>query len=159
MKHRWAALVVVLALGALVPTFAAAQGTQNPPPAGERPGVQLGQNYPNPFSPATTLSPFTTIPFTIGDPPGCTSDAGRQHRVTLRIYNVLAQLVAIPELQGTGAGGEGQQAVNVPLTCGTYTAAWNGNYMNTSQEVPSGVYIYLLEVDGRTIGKKMIVMR
>jgi hypothetical protein len=154
MKHRWAALFTVLALGALVPRFAAAQGTQNanPPPTEERsPGVQLRQNYPNPFGLATT------IPFTIGDPPNCTTDGGRQHRVTLRIYNVLAQLVAIPVLQG-GGGGTGQPVLNVSLTCGTYTAYWNGNYMNTSQEVPSGVYIYLIEVDGHSIGKKMVVM-
>jgi hypothetical protein len=49
--------------------------------------------------------------------------------------------------------------VNVTLSCGTYTAYWDGKQMNTSQEVPSGVYIYLLEVDGRSIGKKMIMMR
>jgi hypothetical protein len=154
MKHRWAALLSVLALGALVPRLAAAQGTpDNPKPAGERSaGVQLGQNFPNPFNLAST------IPFTIGDPPSCTNDGGRQHRVTLRIYNVLAQLVAIPVMQGSGVA-EGQPVVNVTLSCGTYTAYWNGTYMNTSKEVPSGVYIYLLEVDGRSIGKKMIVMR
>jgi hypothetical protein len=154
MKHRWAALCTVIALGALVPRVAVAQGTSTPPPTQERnPGVQLQQNYPNPFG----LN--TTIPFTIGDPPSCTKDGGRQHRVTLRIYNVLAQLVAIPVLQGGGGGtGAGQPIVNVSLPCGTFTAYWNGNYMDTSQEVPSGVYIYLLEVDGRSIGKKMIVM-
>ena len=155
MKHRWAALVGVLALGALVPRFAAAQGTSKPPPPAttERsPGVQLGQNYPNPFNPATT------IPFTIGDVPNCTADGGRQHRVTLRIYNVLAQLVAIPVLQG-GNGADGQPLMNVTLSCGSFTAYWNGHYLNTSQEVPSGVYIYLIEVDGHSIGKKMIVMR
>ncbi|HEY9450844.1 MAG TPA: hypothetical protein VIQ60_13920 [Gemmatimonadaceae bacterium] len=137
-----------------MPRIAVAQGTTNPPAAVERsPGVQLGQNYPNPFNPATT------IPFTIGDPPGCTADGGQQHRVTLRVYNVLAQLVAIPVLrQGSGVG-EGQPAVDVTLACGTYTAYWDGRYMSTSQEVPSGVYIYLLEVDGRSIGKKMIMMR
>lgn len=154
MKHRWAALVTVLALGALVPSFAVAQGEPIPPTAVERsPGVQLGQNYPNPFNPATT------IPFSIGDPPSCTADGGRQHKVTLRVYNVLAQLVAIPVLKSGGGGGEGQPVVNVTLSCGTYTAYWDGKQMSTSQEVPSGVYIYLLEVDGRSIGKKMIVMR
>lgn len=157
MKHRWAALLAVLAvpaLGVLVPTSAAAQGTPSaPPPTVEQgPGVQLGQNYPNPFNPATV------IPFTIGDPPSCTRDGGRQHRVTLRIYNIVAQLVAIPILQGTGEGG-GRPMVNVTLGCGTYTAFWNGNYMNTSREVPSGVYIYLIEVDGRSVGKKMLLMR
>ncbi|HEU4563157.1 MAG TPA: hypothetical protein VFS05_00865 [Gemmatimonadaceae bacterium] len=136
-----------------MPRFAAAQGTSNPPPAKERsPGVQLGQNYPNPFNPATT------IPFTLGDAPDCTTDGGRQHRVTLRIYNVLAQLVAIPVLQG-GNGAAGQPLMNVTLSCGAYTAYWNGNYLVTSEKVPSGVYIYLIEVDGHAIGKKMIVMR
>lgn len=156
MKHRWAALVTVLALGSLVPRLSVAQGTNNPPSAAERsPGVQLGQNYPNPFNPATT------IPFTIGDPPNCTADGGRQHKVTLRVYNVLAQLMAIPVLKsaGGGVGGEGQPVADVTLACGRYTAYWDGKQMSTSREVPSGVYIYLLEVDGRSIGKKMIMMR
>ena len=154
MKHRWAALVTVLALGALMPAIAAAQGTQGNPPAPPRersPGFELGQNYPNPFNPATT------IPFTIGDPPSCT-ESNREYRVTLRIYNVLAQLVAIPVLQG-GESAAGQPLVNVPLRCGTYTAYWSGNFMNTSQEVASGVYLYRIEVDGRAIVKKMIMMK
>ena len=152
MKHRWAALVTVLALGALMPATAAAQGTPSKQPARERsPGFELGQNYPNPFNPATT------IPFTIGDPPSCT-ESNREYRVTLRIYNVLAQLVAIPVLQG-GESAAGQPLVNVPLRCGSYTAFWNGNFLNTSQEVASGVYLYRIEVDGRAIVKKMIVMK
>ena len=156
MKHRWAAVATVLALGALVPEIAAAQGTtpqqQNPPARERSPGVQLGQNYPNPFSPTTT------IPFSLGDPPTCT-DGGRGYRVTLRIYNVLAQLVAVPVLQG-GEQAAGQPLLNVSLRCGTYTAYWNGSYMNTGQQVPSGVYVYVIEVDGRTAGgKKMIVMK
>ena len=152
MKHRWAALVTVLALGALMPATAAAQRVPSTPPARERsPGFELGQNYPNPFNPATT------IPFTIGDPPSCT-ESNREYRVTLRIYNVLAQLVAIPVLQG-GESAVGQPLVNVPLRCGTYTAYWNGTFLSTSQEVASGVYLYRLEVDGRAIVKKMIVMR
>jgi hypothetical protein len=169
MKHRWAALLTVLALGTLVPTSAAAQGTAiTPPTAGERsPGVQLGQNFPNPFNPATV------IPFTIGDPPTCSKDAGRQHRVSLRIYNILAQLVGIPVLQtggASGAGGgapggstsntdSGRPVVNVTLRCGSYTAFWNGNYMNTTRQVPSGVYIYVIEFDGHTLGRKMILLR
>ena len=151
MKHRWAALLYVLALGALVPNNAATQGT-TPPPARERsPGFELGQNYPNPFNPATT------IPFTLGDAPAC-SEPDRQYRVNLRIYNVLAQLVAIPVLQG-GDVAAGQPLVNVILRCGTYTAYWNGNYLSTSREVASGVYLYRLEVNGKVVVKKMIVMK
>ena len=160
MKHRWAALLTVLALGTLVPT-SAAQGTSiAPPSAGERTlGVQLGQNFPNPFNPATV------IPFTIGDPPTCAKDAGRQHRVSLRIYNILAQLVGIPILQGGGGGGatgttdSGRPVVNVTLSCGSYTAFWNGNYMSSTRQVPSGVYIYVIEFDGHTLGRKMILLR
>jgi hypothetical protein len=149
MKHRWAALMVVLALGALMPALAGAQET-TPPPQQRKPGFDLGQNYPNPFNPTTT------IPFAIGDAPEC-SDSGRQHRVSLKIYNVLAQLVAVPILQG--GDGAGQPLVNVQLQCGMYTAYWDGTYMNTSQEVASGVYLYRLEVDGRAVVKKMIVMK
>src|ERR687883_225298 len=152
MKHGWAALVCVLALGALASSSAAAQGASPQPQARERsPGFELGQNYPNPFNPATT------IPFTIGDPPSCT-ESNREYRVTLRIYNVLAQLVAIPVLQG-GETAAGQPLVNVPLRCGTYTAYWSGTFMNASQEVASGVYLYRIEIDGRAIVKKMIVMK
>jgi hypothetical protein len=162
MKHRWAALLTVLALGTLVPASATAQGGDAiPPTAGDRsPGVQLGQNFPNPFNPATV------IPFTIGDPPTCSKDAGRQHRVSLRIYNILAQLVAIPVLQGgsgvggaTGSTDSGRPVVNVMLSCGSYTAFWNGNYLSSIRQVPSGVYIYVIEFDGRALGRKMILLR
>lgn len=153
MKHRWAALFAVLALAGLSPRAAVAQAAPGDSTTrGRSPGVVLGQNYPNPFSPTTT------IPFTIGDPPSCIVDGGRQHHVTLRVYNVLAQLVAVPVLQG-GTEGTGMPALNVALSCGTYRATWDGNYLNSGQPVPSGVYIYLLEVDGRSTGKKMIVMR
>ncbi|HEX2779346.1 MAG TPA: hypothetical protein VHM30_07595 [Gemmatimonadaceae bacterium] len=149
MKLRWAALVTVLTLGVMAPRHAAGQGTQ---PAGDRSAVAvLGQNYPNPFNPTTT------IPFTVGDAPTC-SDRSRVYRVTLRIYNVLAQLVAIPIMQGT-SGSAGQPVKDVALTCGQYTAYWDGNYMQSGREVASGVYLYRLEVDGKMLVRKMIVMK
>lgn len=149
MKLRWAALVGVLALSVGAPRRAAGQGTAA---AGDRSTVAvLGQNYPNPFNPTTT------IPFSVGDAPAC-SDQSRIHRVTLRIYNVLAQLVAIPILQGT-SGNAGQPLENVQLSCGQYTAYWNGMYLNSNREVASGVYLYRLEVDGKMLVRKMIVMK
>ena len=153
MKLRWAALLYVLALGALVPTAGAAQDSSaaKKPPPERSPGFELGQNYPNPFNPATT------IPFTLGDPPAC-SEQGRSYRVTLRIYNVLAQLVAIPVLLG-GDGATGQPVVNLQLHCGSYAAFWDGNYLNSSQEISSGVYLYRIEVEGRAVAKKMIVIK
>ena len=152
MKQWWAALLVVLALCAFNPRYTAAQSTQQ----GGRDqgaGAVLGQNYPNPFNPETT------IPFSIGGAPGC-PDPSRQFSVSLRIYNVLAQLVAVPVLQGGSAGVAGGQPLsNVLLTCGQYTAYWDGKYLENGREVASGVYMYRLEVDGKPLFRKMIVMK
>jgi hypothetical protein len=157
MMLRRAAQLVVLALGVLAPARAVGQqGTQppSPPPRSQvprSPEWELGQNSPNPFSAATV------VPFVLGDPPTCT-DAGHQYDVTLRIYNVLAQLVAIPVLQ-TGEFASGQPIVHLQLRCGTYTAFWNGVYLSTGQPVPPGVYLYRAEVDGRAVARKMVVIR
>jgi hypothetical protein len=135
MKLRWAALSVVLAFSALMPSYAAGQ-SGGQPPAPRRPG-RVGQNYPNPMNPETR---FTVE---VGDLP-CT-DPPRQHRATVRIYNLLSQVVAIPIIEG-GVG----KAENVVLTCGvTYIAYWDGKYLNSNREAASGVYIYRLDVDGK----------
>ena len=95
MKLRWAApSLLVLALGALMPAALSAQGTTQTPPQRPRPAGGLEQNYPNPFNPETT------IPFTVGDPAVCEKDPNRLYRVTLKVYNLLAQQVAVPILRG-----------------------------------------------------------
>ena len=145
MKLRWAALTVVLALSALMPRGASAQTSQ--PPSGQRRSGSVGQNYPNPFNPATRL------PFIIGDTAQCD---GSRHRVSLRIYNLLAQVVAIPVIEGASSTtGGGEPIENIELECGRYVAFWNGKYLSTSRDAASGVYMYRLEVDGRTaaVGK------
>lgn len=151
---RWAALALVLALCALMPKQASGQQTDN---RGRKAGA-LGHNYPNPFNPETFLS------FSVGDD-GC-NDGGRLYRVTVRIYNVLAQPVATPILQGpsttgtTPSSSTGQTLSNLQLTCGQYTAYWDGKFMNTGREVASGVYLWELVVDGQRIGaKKMLVAK
>lgn len=149
MKQLWAALLVVLALCAFNPRSVGAQSTQTGT-KDQAGAAVLGQNYPNPFNPETT------IPFGIGGAPGC-ADPSRQYRVSLKIYNVLAQLVAIPVLQGGAAAG--QPLSNVMLTCGQYTAYWDGKYLENGREVASGVYMYRLEVDGKPLFRKMIVMK
>jgi hypothetical protein len=146
MRYRWSALALVLTL-VLMPRVGKSQGTQ---PQKPKSVVSMGQNYPNPFNPETR------IPFAVGDPPTCT-DSGRQHVVSLKVFNLLAQLVAVPVLQG---GPEAGQPLNgIKLSCGQYTAYWNGNYLDTSREVASGVYLYRLEVDGKVIVKKMFVAK
>ncbi|HWC74820.1 MAG TPA: hypothetical protein VG454_12875 [Gemmatimonadales bacterium] len=124
-------------------------GQGSPPPA--PPQVELKQNYPNPFNPATT------IPFTLN---GELFANGHRPKVSLKIYNVLAQVVATPILQGTG-----EDLENLELTCATpstgcnFTAYWDGKVLKTDKEAASGVYIYQLVVDGKRFTKKMIIMK
>ncbi len=145
--YSWAVLVGGLG-GSLLVGGGGAHGVFGqaiPPPL-----VELKQNYPNPFNPATT------IPFSLN---GDLFANGHRPKVSLKIYNVLAQLVAVPILQGTG-----EDLDNLELTCGTtgpcaFTAYWDGKVLKTDREAASGVYIYQLVVDGRRFTKKMIVMK
>jgi hypothetical protein len=152
MMSRWAALAgLVLVLGASVTREAAAQGIS--PHTGPRAtGTGLGQNYPNPFG------NDTRIQFTVGDYPSCT-EGGRQYRVSLRIFNVLSQVVSVPVLESGGSAAGGESLENALLSCGQYTAYWDGAYLNTSQPAPSGVYLYRLEVDSRPFVKRMFKSR
>jgi hypothetical protein len=116
MKLRWAALAVVLAFSALMPRGARAQASQ--PPTGQRPAGSLGQNYPNPFNPETRFR------FFVGDSTNC---AGERHRVSIRIYNLLAQVVAVPVIEGSTSTVSGNTPIeNMTLECGPYTALWKG---------------------------------
>ena len=143
-RHAWA----VLGLGLLAVGVGAraACGQAGTPPA----TVELKQNYPNPFNPATT------IPFSLGAE---NFSSGRRPKVSLKVYNVLAQLVAVPILQGTG-----EQLDNVQLSCAStttcdFSAYWDGTVMNTGQPAASGIYIYQLVIDGQRFTKKMIIMK
>ena len=152
MKHLWVALVV-LALSAFMPGELSAQGVSTQSGRARGPGLELGQNYPNP------VNPETRIPFSVGDGAGC-SDPSRLYRVSLRIYNVLAQPVAVPVLQsGTGNVAGGEAIDRLFVTCGQYIAFWDGKDSKTQQDVASGVYLYRLEVDGKAVVKKMLVSK
>ena len=155
MKLRWAALIAVLALSALMPRPSEAQTTGQPPQSARRNG-SLGQNYPNPFNPETTF------PFSVGEA-DCSTDPTRQYRVTLRVYNLLAQVVAVPVLQGSGvvgANGGAPAVENLTLGCGSYRAYWDGKYLNSSREAASGVYLFRLDVDGKVAGvRKLLVTK
>jgi hypothetical protein len=113
----------------------------------------LKQNYPNPFNPETK------IPFTIGDFPVCT-DPSRRYTVSLTILNELAQLYAVPILQGqAGDGSGGRPLLKRRLACGEYIAHWNGKILNTSKEAASGIYAAVLDIDGRRLVIKMRVTK
>ena len=143
MYHRWAALTLVLALWCLAPESAAGQSApaDQLQPRGRKAGT-LGQNYPNP------VNPETHIPFSLT----CVEGAGGDYVVSVRIYNVLAQLVAIPVLQD---GGEPLE--NLSLPCGEYVGYGDGKVRRTGRDAASGTYIYELVVDGERTAKKMFV--
>ena len=154
MKHRWAALPVVLAFCALLAGRVNGQGASQPPTGAQRIAGSLDQNLPNPFNPETW------IPFHIGmegNPPVC-ADANRQYRVSIRIYDAIPKLVAIPVILG-GVDRGGQPLVNMALKCGDYTAHWDGTRLNSTAKVPSGAYLYVLEVDGKLTVKRMLVAK
>jgi hypothetical protein len=150
MKRSLVALGSVLALGVFMPDVAAAQDQTT---RSSRPGMSLGQNYPNPFNPETS------IPFSVGPQP-CGTDSGKQYRVSLRIFNLLPQHVATPVLKG-GAGGVsgGQPLENLLLQCGDYVAYWDGKVRGTGRDAASGTYFYKLDVDGKQLVRKMIVVK
>lgn len=134
----------LLSLGLLLAAPSASTAQQGQAPA----GVSLGRNYPNPFNPETW------IPFQI--PEGQFAD-GHRPTVSLRIYNVLAQLVAIPVLQGSG-----QLLENLTLDwngTGAFVAYWDGKYRGTDREAASGVYVYQLDVDGQRQTQKMTIIK
>ena len=147
VRYAVAWLAVGLALAS--PSLVKAQQQDTTRRGGQ---VELLQNYPNPFNPTTT------IPFRLN------ADLFRNgHRpvVSLRIYNILAQLVAVPILQSSG-----QPLNGIPLDCldqsggyCTYSAYWDGNYLNTGREAASGIYVYQLVVDGVRQSKKMVVAK
>jgi hypothetical protein len=155
MNRNVTLLGLALAVGAFMPREVAAQGgTQQQGSAVVRRGVgTLGQNFPNPFNPETT------IPFSVGDAPIC-ADSGKQHRVTLRIYNTLAREVAVPVLKGGTSGVSGGQPIDaIMIPCGQYEAYWDGKMRGTGRDAPSGVYSYVLQIDGVPLAKKMIVVK
>jgi hypothetical protein len=155
---RLATLIAVVCVAWFVPGRATAQ-TEQPgvvPSEKHQTGalLGLGKNYPSPFS-ATTR-----IPFTVGDAPSCT-DGGRRYHVNLRIYNLVAQVVAVPVMAegGPSSAAVGQPVQGMDLPCGQYTAYWDGVGVGSNREVPPGMYLYRLEVNGKAVGRKMLIQR
>ena len=153
MFHRWAAPVLVLALCAMTPKYAAGQQSQSPrgPGAGK-----LGRNYPNPFN------PDTKIPFSIE----CSGNTTETHVVTMRLLNILAQPAGTLELLGPAANSttsatsslNGSPVANLRLACGAYEALWRGK-ADGGREAASGTYIVQLFVDNKYSGSLRIYYR
>ncbi len=139
VRFAWPGWWLGLLLGMVSP--AAAQQGRDP-----LPGVELRENYPNPFYPSTT------IPFVIHE---AMCKAGHRPVVTVKIYNVLAQEVAIATLVGDTA----VPLDRVRMACGAHEAFWNGRFGDGKREVTPGVFWYGLTVDGTRYVRSMIAAR
>ena len=92
---------------------------------------QLSQNYPNPFNEETEISYY--LP------------AGKQnYPVKLMIYDLLGRLIKILELENKSPG--------------HYSVVWDGTD-DLGNAVPSGVYVYVLQVGDFKDTKKLVLMR
>ncbi|MDH5804675.1 MAG: hypothetical protein OEZ54_05765 [Gemmatimonadota bacterium] len=135
----WAICALGLLVG--VPADASAQ-------SGSGEEIGLESNFPNPFNPETTI-PFT-LPESLWEE--------QEPIVSLRIYNVLAQLVAVAVLEPVG---DPLNDLAVPWNgTGRFLAFWNGKILDTDREAASGVYVYQLVVNGSAVGsRKMTVVK
>ncbi|HEV2750399.1 MAG TPA: T9SS type A sorting domain-containing protein [Gemmatimonadales bacterium] len=136
MRHAWA----ILGLGLWLVGMGGARSL-----SAQAPTFESQQNR---------FNPATTIPFKVS---GELFLKGHRPVVSLRIYNVLAQLIAIPTLRGTDKPLDSLAlSCPTPLGC-AYKAYWDGYVANTGKPAASGVYIYQLVIDGKRVTKKILV--
>ncbi len=87
----------------------------------------LSQNYPNPFNPSTVISYQLPV----------------NSQVTLKVYNMLGQVVAT--------------LVNGPQEAGAYTVSFNAN--KGTLGLSSGVYVYRLQAGSFISTKKLVLLK
>ena len=95
----------------------------------------LFQNYPNPFNPTTTI-PFTVYSsqFMVHSP----------IRTTLKIYNILGQLV--------------RTLMDEEKAAGNYNIVWDGKDVQ-GREVTSGIYFYQLKAGEKVFSRGMVLIK
>ena len=156
MVYRWAPAALGIVACMLIASSATAQVSEQRAERSHRRGL-LAQNQPNPFSSQTT------IPFTVGDS-DCPAGA-QQHVVTLRIYNILSQIVAVAALVDSTSGDQSTAATapralsNLSLACGNYVARWDGKHAPDGRDAAPGVYMYQLLIDGHPAGMRKLLLK
>lgn len=148
-------LLVLLLARALISPGAFAQQTDSAAlpgvqaPASEVRGVALEQNFPNPFSTETR------IPFVLGED---LFEDDRPVVVSVRVFNVLRQLVAIPTAVDHPVM-PGRRALELQYDQpGRYMLLWDGRDSG-GEPVSSGIYFCQIVADGSSSVRKMIVIR
>lgn len=142
-------LLLLLSAGSLSPPLAAQEAKGRPATQSEQ-GFHLEQNYPNP------VNPETWIPFYLEDGLFESSDSVV---VSVRIYNILRQVVAIPKALDHPSG-KREDVINLTYrSSGRKLAYWDGRD-SAGRRVPSGVYYCELVLDGqpRPQIRKVIVL-
>ena len=149
MRRTLGVLSVLLSLFFAADTLSA-QDTGRDGERGGTNGFQIGLNYPNPFNPETTM------PFVLGEE---LFVDGQPAVVTIRIFNVLAQLVAYPTALSHPQG-EGVVVDRLEYAQpGRYEAFWDG-HDQMGRQVASGIYIMQMSVNGlRPRSRRIVVMK
>lgn len=152
MRRRLLNGVIFLAILAGIPTLASAQDPgSDASPRNSDSGFELLQNYPNPFNPTTR------IPFTLSQELFETSQDGSV-TVTMRIFNVLQQLVASPTALGHPDGNGVLVEGLTYYTPGQKEAFWDGRDTD-GRQVASGMYYLqmIVTVPGSSAGHRKIL--
>ena len=143
VRRAWGVSLALLAL-----VGAPCLHAQEPPQRSDG-GFSLEQNYPNPFNPETR------IPFVLGDE---LFAEGELPVVTIRIFNILQQVVAVPTALRHPLG-EGVPVANLEYSApGRFEAYWDGTDTN-GRQVASGIYLMQLTVNGASQTRKMYVTK
>ncbi len=83
---------------------------------------------------------------------------GRPAVVSLRIFNLLQQVVAVPVALGHSSG-EGVEVRQLEyVQPGRYEAFWDGTDLS-GRQVASGIYFMQLTVNGMSTTRKMYVLK
>ncbi len=145
---RLVLLALIVGAALLPPTAVWGQDLRGPPAEQRTRGFRLEQNYPNP------VNPETWIPFHLEE---SLFEDGQPGMVTIRIVNVLRQLIAIPVVEDHPEGAR-VPVLELPYRApGRKVAYWDGK--NTAgRRVPSGTYYVELTVNGHSQTRKMVVV-
>lgn len=147
---RGARVMILLALLPGLPSaFLAGQEAERDFQSVGQPGFSLQPAFPNPFDEETR------IPFILGDE---LFRGGGGVEVSMRVYNLLHQLVAIPTLREEN-GSRGRPVDEILMgRPGSYEAIWDGTDRGGARVTP-GPYFVQLAVEGRTQVRKLLLVR
>lgn len=137
-------LSLCLILGAGPPVAGQERG---PDPFVVEESFTLQPAFPNPFRERTR------IPFILA---GVLFEDGRRPVVSMRIFNLLHQVVATPLLPRSARGPGGPLEERTFPRPGSYEAVWDGRNLEGEPARP-GPYFVQLEVNGRTQVRKLLL--